>query len=703
MEKKHTYCRICEGSCGFVAEVENNKILKYYADKDHPVSKGYSCIKGRSMLNVQYDPKRIKNPLKKVNGNYKEISWEQAISEIGDKLLQLKNSFGLKSIGMYFGNPLAFSYSAMIYSQAFMRFLGSRNVYSAGSQDCNNKFAHSKLFYGSNLIIIVPDFDNIDYFLALGTNPAASHFSFVVFPRPVQRLKEMEKRGCKIVWINPRKMEIAKKIGEHHFICPNTDIYLLFGMINYVLENGLEDKEFIKKYSKGIDDLRKIAREFGGNLDQIAKMTCISKETIKKMVKDFLDASKKGGASIYGRAGTDRGSFATLLAWAIDVFNFITGNIDKKGNFYSSGLIDVFNIANIGGLQSSEVTGKVVDKTANLSRIGKFPSLMGTYPAAIMADEILTPGDNQIKAMLIVAGDPLVSCPNTKKLEKAFKKLDLLVSIDFYMNDSGCLADYILPAVTFLERDDFTLTTSSFNPIPYASYSDAVVVPDAEQKPEWEIFNLLGKKMGLPTLGGPPISIFKSILSREDRKKIKKLMKSEKGIFLNEEKKIQHNVLLPDKLQTTDKLIDLVPKEYFSEFEKLRKWKEPYDNEFPYYLISGREIETINSWLHVKEDTNYCYINPEDARSLGVENYQTIRVKSRISSIDIPIKITDELMKGVIWIPHGWGRTIKNPPEIAKEKHGYNVNIITDDNWKNLETFAGMVLLDGVKVRLEKI
>ncbi|NVM03786.1 MAG: molybdopterin-dependent oxidoreductase, partial [Candidatus Helarchaeota archaeon] len=434
MEKKYTYCRICEGSCGFIAEIENNKILKYYADKDHPVSKGYSCIKGRSMLNVQYDPKRIKYPMKKVNGKYEKISWEQAIKEIGDKLLQLKNSFGPKSIGMYFGNPIAFSYSAMIYTQAFMRFLGSRNIYSAGSQDCNNKFAHSKLFYGSNVIIIVPDFDNIDYFLALGTNPFSSHFSFVVYPRPKHRLREMEKRGCKIVWINPRR--ISKDIGEHHFICPNTDIYLLFGMINYVLENGLEDKEFIEKYSKGIDDLRKIAKEFGEDLDQIAKMTCISKDNIVKIVNDFLEASKKGGASIYGRAGTDRGTFATLLAWAIDVFNFITGNIDKKGNFYSSGLIDVFNIANIGGLQSSEVTGTAIDKSANLSRIGKFPSLMGTYPAAIMADEILTP-DDQIKAMLIVAGDPLVSCPNTRKLEKAFKQLELLVSIDFYMNDTG--------------------------------------------------------------------------------------------------------------------------------------------------------------------------------------------------------------------------------------------------------------------------
>ena len=288
MEKKYTYCRICEGSCGFTSEIENNRILKYYADKDHPVSKGYSCIKGRSMLNIQYDPKRIKYPLKKINGRFERINWNKAIDEIGDKLLQLRDKHGPKSIGMYFGNPVAFSYSAAIYSAAFMRFLGSRNMFSAGSQDCNNKFAHSRRFYGSNLIIIVPDFDNIDYFLALGTNPSDSHFSFVVFPRPFQRLKEMEKRGCKIVWINPRRIDIAKKLGEHHFIKPNTDIYLLFGMINYVLENNLEDKDFIKKYSKGIDELRKMAKEFGGNLDKIAQIIGISKENIIKIIKEMI-------------------------------------------------------------------------------------------------------------------------------------------------------------------------------------------------------------------------------------------------------------------------------------------------------------------------------------------------------------------------------------------------------------------------------
>lgn len=696
MEKKLTYCRICEGSCGFIGEIEDNRIVKYYPDKDHPVSKGYSCIKGRSILDIQYDEKRIKHPLKQRDGQFEQISWDQAINEIGSKLSQLKEKYGPSSLSTYFGNPTAFSYSAAIYSAAFMRLFGSRNLYSAGSQDCNNKFAHSKRFYGSSLIIIVPDFDKIDYLLALGTNPLVSHFSFVVYPRPAQRLKEMERRGCKIVWINPRKTEAAKKIGEHLFIRPNTDIYLLFGMINYVLEKNLEDKEFIETFSKGIERLRPLAKEFGSDLEKIGAITGIPRDSLIQIAKDFLNASKKGGASIYGRAGTDRGSFATLLAWAIDVLNFITGNIDKKGNFYSYGVVDALSVAKMGGIGSSR-------KSKHFSRIGKFPPLIGTYPAATMADEILTPGEGQIKAMLVMAGDPLVSCPNTKKLERAFRELELLVSIDFYVNDTGILADYILPATTFLEREDFSLTTSSFNPIPFTCYSDAVVQPDADQKPEWEIFNLLGENVGLPTLGGPAIKVFQSTLSRVDRKRFKELLKSERGIFLNEEKRIQYNTLLPDRIQLPDKSIDLVPEDYIPEFEKLRKWSLGKDADYPYSLISGRQIETINSWIHARGETNYCYINVEDAREMGIEDYQMIRVASRIGSIEIPAKITPDLLKGVIRIPHGWGRTIQEVPKIAREKRGVNVNVITDDNWKNLETFAGMVLLDGIPVRIEKV
>lgn len=692
MEKKYAFCRICESGCGFVAEVENNRIIKYYPDKDHPFTKGYACIKGRQMIEVQYHPKRLKFPLKKNNGQFERISWEQAIDEIGSKLLELKEKYGPHAIGAYMGNVLAYSYAAVLYSGAFMSFIGTRNKYGPGSQDCSNKFAHSKRFYGSSFTIIYPDLDNIDYFMAMGTNPQSSHFTFVNCPHPLDKLKEIEQRGGKVVWINPRKTESAKAVGEHHFITPNSDVYLLLGMINYVLENGREDKEFIQSYSKGIEKLREIAKEFGSDLEKVANVTGIPKEEIIKMTEEFLQASAKGGAAAYGRVGVDRGPFATLRAWALDVLNFITGNIDKKGNLFSTGF---YNIARLNDLTEQGEPER--------SRIGNFPAVVSCMPAATLADEILTTGEGQIRALMIMSGDPLISLPNAKKLEKAFGDLELLVSIDIFMNDTGTMADYILPATTFLEREEYSHFMGAFNPKTFVHYSPAVVQPEDEVKDEWEMFNLLGEKMGIPTLGNQPFEVLKMILPGEDQSKFEEMLKSEKGIFLNEERKAPRNVLLPDNINLPDKLIPLGSEDYLPELEKLRKWEVPHEKDYPFSLISGRHVETINSWIHTRGETNYCYINTDDAKRLGIKDGQKTRVSTRIGSIELLAKVTDDLMKGVVWIPHGWGRTVQAVPEMAVEKRGVNVNLITDDDWTKLEPLGGMVMLDGIPVKLEKV
>lgn len=739
-QKMFTYCRICEASCGFVAEVSNNKIVKYYPDKDHPVSKGYACVKGLKFLDIQYHPKRVKQPFKRIGDKYEKISWETAIEEIGGKLRQILDKNPPNSVAAYMGNPIAFSYSMALYGLTFMKLIGSQNLFTVGSQDCNNKFAHSEMFYGSPTTIVVPDFDNIDYLLALGTNPLASHFSFVVFPNPLKRLKQMEKRGCKIVWINPRKMEAAQKIGEHYFIYPNSDVFLLFGMINYVLENNLEDKEFINTYSKGINKLRQIAKEFGGDLDRVSELTGIEKEAIVKITNDFLKASKKGGASVYGRVGKDRGPFATMLAWAIDVLNFITGNIDKKGNFYSKGLLDlstlykmstnprglvdiigrinlIFRLMHVlckekgipGALSTMAEFSKAALRQLKAkgerkgSRIGNFPPLLESYPAAIMADEIITPGKDSIKAMIVIAGDPLLSCPNAIRLKRAFGKLELLVSVDYFINDTGLMADYILPAKTFLEREDFSVATSAFNPAFFANYTKPVVKPEGDVKGEWEIFNLLQEKMGLPTLGDSPLALVRAILQKRERKRFDKLLESEKGIFLDQEKRTKYDALLPQNIKFRDKLVPLVPDDYEREFDKFRKWEFKRDGDYPLYLISGRQVETLNSWINCRKGEHFCYINSSDADELSIHNGDTIKVSTKIGSIEILAQLTDDLMRSVIWIPYGWGRTNMASNDAAVEKRGTNVNLITDDDWRKLETFAGMVMLDGIPVKIEKL
>ena len=458
--------------------------------------------------------------------------------------------------------------------------------------------------------------------------------------------------------------------------------------LHHILENCLEDRAFIDAYSKGIDSLRNIAREFGGSIDKIGDITGIAPTKIIEIAEGLALASKKGSASVYGRLGVSRSTFATLTSWAIDILNFITGNIDRKGNFYSS---------------YGRPPQKRIEKSAIYSRIGNLPQILGTFPAAIMADEILVPGEGRIRAMIVMAGDPLVSCANSKRLAKAFKDLELLISIDCFINDTGSMADYVLPATTFLEREDFAMSTVVYNSVPFINHSTAVVEPMAEEKQVWEIFNLLSEKIGLPSLGNEPRNVSKSFLSREDLKGFEDLAASEKGIFLNTDHKVSFNSLLPDRIPFHDKLVPLVPEDYLKEFEKLRGWSPGVSATYPFLLISGRQKGTLNSWIHVNLITNTCHINIEDASKLEIEEGSQVKVSTPIGSIEIQAELTSDLMPGVIWIPHGWGRASEDVSDMAADKSGVNVNSIIDDDWKKLETFAGMVLMDGVPVKLEKV
>jgi anaerobic selenocysteine-containing dehydrogenase len=243
---------------------------------------------------------------------------------------------------------------------------------------------------------------------------------------------------------------------------------------------------------------------------------------------------------------------------------------------------------------------------------------------------------------------------------------------------------------------------SAYNSKAFVHYSDAVVKPEDEVKDEWEMFNLLGENMQIPTLGDQPFDGLKSIFPNEDPNKFDKMRNSEKGIFLNEEKRAERFILLSDNINFPDKLIPLFSDDYLPELEKLRKWEVPHDKDYPFSLISGRQIETINSWIHARGDTNYCYLNTDDARRLGINDGQNTRISTKIGAIELPAKVTDDLMKGVVWIPHGWGRTSQDVPDMAVDKLGANVNLITDDDWTKLEPLGGMVMLDGIPVKIEK-
>jgi len=713
-EQKITYCRICEGLCGLVAEIEDGRLVDLTSDPDHPVSRGYICPKGKAMLRIQNDPKRIRRPLRRAGSGWEEISWDTAIAEIGVTLNDIRRRHGGRAVGMYLGNPAAFSYSYGAFAQGFMQAIRSPNFFTAGSQDCNNKFAFSQIFYGSPMIHLIPDLDHTDYLLILGSNPLVSHMSFVTVPRVSERLRNIEKRGGKVIMINPRRTETSRVVGEHIFIRPDTDIVLLLGIIRQIFQEGLEDRNALETYMDGVTALRRAADPYSP--ERAASLTGISADTITRIAREFA-ASRT--ACCYGRAGVCLGRFGTLTSWAIDVLNLITGNADRRGGaVFHRGFVDLITISKRTGMEKSRYR----------SRIGNHPQLIGTFPAGIMADEILTPGEGQIRAMIVTSGNPLVSCPNVKRLEEAFAQLELVVGIDLYRSETSRYAHYLLPATTFLEREDFSVATNMFQPIPFAQYTEAVVDPDGEQLPEWEIYARLCEQMKVPLLGqkvlGGFVRLFREagklpvigkrlgfhprwlipgLLLSVGEVRFRTLKKNPHGVLLEP---IQPGGLLEKRYRKKGKKLVLVPEDFAPELEKLTRFSAlPPDPEYPLLMVGRRSLGSINSWLHnapsLQPKEIDCLIHPDDAGPLKITQGETIRVASTVGSVEITARITEDIMAGVVSIPHGFARAPEGECDLPGKAPGACSNLLTDE--KDLETFAGMALLNGVKVRVEKI
>lgn len=713
-EKKITYCRICEGLCGLVAEVEDGRLVNLSPDPEHPVSRGYFCPKGRAMLQVQNDPERVRAPLKRTGSGWEKVSWDEAIAEVGDRLSAIRREHGSQAIGMYLGNPAAFSYSYGAFAQGFLQGIGTTNLFTAGSQDCNNKFAFSQIFYGSPLIHLFPDVDCTDYLLVLGSNPLVSHLSFATVPRIAERMKAIEKRGGKVVMINPRRTETSRVVGEQVFIRPDTDIFFLLALVHQIFKEKRADLSVLNIYTEGIESLQRAADPYPP--EKAAGITGIPAETIIRIAREFSSARL---AACYGRAGVCLGRFGTLTSWGIDILNLVTGNLDKRGGaVFHPGFVDLVRLFDLSGLGRSQAR----------SRIGNYPQLMGTFPAGIMAEEILTPGKGQIRAMIVTSGNPLVSCPNVRSLEEAFSRLELVVMVDFYKNETSRLAHYLLPATTFLEREDLPISTTSFQPIPYAQFTEAVVPPDGEQLPEWEIYARLSERMGLPLMGQKPLDFLLKPFRRAGRIPgvakylgfhprwlLPGLLLSGRMVSLRRLKKNPHGVLLEPnrsgqllekRFRKKGKKLNLVPPEFQAELEKLKQYAEvKTDSEYPLLMIGRRSLGSINSWLHhaphLQGRENDCLIHPDDAARVGVSEGERVRVVSRIGSVEIPAKITDDIMAGVISIPHGFSQVPVEEYKLPGKAPGACTNMLTDE--KDLETFAGMALLNGVHVRVEKI
>jgi anaerobic selenocysteine-containing dehydrogenase len=716
---QHTFCRICEATCGLKATIEGDRVVALEPDPDHVASKGYSCIKGLRYHEIHHSPDRLRKPLKRVGDCFEEIGWGQALEEIGAKVRQLVKEHGGDSVSAYLGNPISFSLLPPILTAAFLQGLGSRNLFQTGSQDCNNKFAAAERVYGFPFIQPFPDVDRTKCLILIGSNPAVSRGSFIQLPDPIRRLKAIESRGGKVFHVNPRRTETAKQLGKQVFIRPDTDVYFLLSFLHEVVARDAVDRDRVSRYMRGFDALQKAAEPWPP--ERTAEVTGVPTRALRSMVDAYLDAD---GAALHLSTGVNQGSHGTLAFWIQEAVNAITGNLDRLGGtIVGHGYVKDFP-------KHARKGGHTMRK--DLSRIGKLPSVADTFPAGLMADEILTPGEGQVRALFCLAGNPLLTVPNSNgRLEEALRSLELLVVIDLFRNETANHAHYILPGASAFQRPDLPFVFQSLmgvQPIRYAQYTDALVALEDEQRDETMILLQLARACGSTLFGSRPVSGFLSawmglgkvpVLGRwlglTPERFLGLMARAFRLGSLDSLRGDPHGRLLEpyeggdflgERVVTDDGLVNLAPDDLVAAADELEAGFEgELAKRGKLKLISKREQHSHNSWLHNhprfvggRRSTNYLYMNPEDGRKVGVESGAIVEVRSSVASVRLPVQLTDDMMVGAVALPHGWGHQDADGLSVASKTTGVNVNLLAADGPDDLEYFSGMAKLNGIWV-----
>ena len=705
-------CNLCEAICGLEIKLKSGQIKSIKGDKDDPVSKGHICPKAVALQDIYNDPDRLKTPIKRTPKGWQKISWSQAFDEVADNLKRIQQQHGNNSVAVYLGNPTVHNLDAMLFGPMFFRNLRTKSRFSATSVDQLPEQLVSLLMFGHAQLIPLPDLDRTDFHLIFGANPVVSNGSLMTAPGVSKRLKAIRARGGRLVVVDPRRTETAAIADQHLFIRPGNDVLMLLAMLQVVFSENLQTMRSVAAFTTGIDKIETLVQ--GYTPEKTAGTTGVDPTALKTLVRDFCKAKS---ASCYGRIGVSTQRFGSLSQWLIMVFNIVTGNMDMAGgSMFSKPAFEVLK-ANKSGKKGF---------ADNFTRIRNLPNFNGEFPVAALSEEITSEGEGQIRALVTSAGNPVLSTPNGNQLDQALSTLDYMVSIDIYLNETTRHANIILPPLTTLERSHYDVAFQALAIRNGAKFSQPVFKPVREQRSDAQIFMELGwrmqsgnivdktfgwlKKEIVPRLGSEWIidrKLKQGPYSQSHRLNIKKLKQNPHGIDLG-----PMQPCLPGRLFTEDKTIRLAPDELVAELKKLKSEFDLNDSEprvsgFDLRLIGRRDPRTNNSWLHnsyrMIKGKKRCLalIHPQDAASRSLGDGDIAVVHSRVGSIKIPVALSDEMMPGVISIPHGWGHQMDGVElSVATQHAGVNTNILTDENY--LDSLSGNVALNGVPISMAK-
>jgi anaerobic selenocysteine-containing dehydrogenase len=726
-------CPLCEATCGLEIEVDGEQIVSIRGDEHDVFSKGFICPKSYSLKELHSDPDRLRSPLRRrSDGRFEEIGWDEAFDAIDRALTPILAEHGPDAVAVYLGNPTAHDYGALLYGRAAFRTLGSKNIYTASTVDQQPKQVSAGLMFGTALSVPVPDVDRCSYLLMLGANPLVSNGSLMTAPDMRGRLRALRARGGKFVVIDPRRTRTAEEADEHHFIRPGTDAHFLMALVNVIVADGLADPGALAEHCDGLEEIPALAEGF---TPEAAAETCgIPAEAIRRIARELATIKP---SACYARIGTCTQEFGTLASWLVDVLNLLTGNLDRPGGA-------MFARAAAGARNSTgpSGSGRGVRIGRWRSRVRGLPEAFGELPVACLAEEIETPGEGRVRALVTYAGNPTRSTPNSGRFEQALERLDFMVSVDIYLNETTRHADVILPGSSPLERSHYDIGLYQLAVRNVANFSPPIFEPNGDRPCDWQImlrlagiFGGQGTDADLEALddfvaAGALTEAAKGdrALAERDARDVLAELEPRRGperlldlllrtgpyaLTLEDLERNPHGIDLgplepriPEVLRTASGKIEAAPPEIVADVPRLRERLVPRNGSI--VLVGRRELRSNNSWMHnlnvLVKGKERCtmHVHPDDAERLGLADGALALVRSRVGEVEVPVEVTDAIMPGVVSIPHGWGHDAPGTRlRVAATKPGTNSNALADE--QVVEPVSGNAVLNGIPVEVAPV
>ncbi|MFE3444675.1 molybdopterin oxidoreductase family protein [Nocardia sp. NPDC059180] len=709
-------CTLCEAHCGILVTVEDERVTRIEGNRDDVLSKGYICPKATAMGGLHHDPDRLRTPVRRVGDRFEPIGWEEAFREIGQRLRAIRTAHGPSAIGMYMGNPAAHS-SSVLYGALLRAALLTRNFFTASSIDqFPQEFAAWRMF-GSNALMPVTDIDRTDRLVILGANPAVSNGSITTMPGAKQRIRDVRGRGGTVVVIDPRRTETARLADEHVAVAPGGDVYLLLGMLHVLVTEGLYDERAVREQCADWEPLRRLVADL--TPERMAPHAGVDSDTIRRLAREHAAAPS---AVLYARIGVCQQVTGTLTHWLVNTINAVTGNLDRAGGqMFATPPVDA----------ARYVKHLPMGHGAWTDRSGAHKSFRSELPVGVLAEDILTEGPGQIKAMITYAGNPVLSTPQSGRLDAALSSLDFYVAVDMYITETTRHADIILPPVSPLEREELNILFPVFSVRNNARYDAKVFEPSAGALEDWQILaRLVTEVVPLPArritgravdgvlarisplrLTAAAVATGPYGMLRKGRKglTIKRIREAPGGIDLGPLRPRLHELI-----GTPDRKVQVAPPDFLAEVRQIledadagRALTAPGEG-FDLKLIGRRHLRSNNSWLHnipsMMKGRDRCtvLIHPDDATERGLADGDSATVASPVGAITLPVEISDDIRPGVVAIPHGWGHGEPGVGwSVAAAQPGVNVNLLHDPALT--DPLSGAAAVNNTWVRVSRV